>query len=282
MIDGRRPLLLIAISFGLATGFVGRAQGQLVLDLVLIGAVLPVLGLIAAVLYRGEHIEPERRCPRCKAGAEDPRPGLPPLRPRHGPAPRSRRRQPRTRVPGLNAQPQSPLSLAARSCPADRRCARSTPPLLAIDRERRRGCREDRDRVRAVGRDHLQVAAGEAGLDLRQLLRARPRRRSRCCRSRRSRSRPAPMRAVACAFAFSASSPAPGRPARAGRGCLVVIATARCTGGEGEDRRKRWSGARLHRGDGITVSAARCGRSRWRSPSRSGPRPASSSGRRAG
>jgi hypothetical protein len=32
-----------------------------------VGAVLPVLGLIAALLYRNEHAEPERRCPRCGA-----------------------------------------------------------------------------------------------------------------------------------------------------------------------------------------------------------------------
>ena len=33
----------------------------------IVGAVIPVFGLIAALLYRGEHVEPERRCPRCGA-----------------------------------------------------------------------------------------------------------------------------------------------------------------------------------------------------------------------
>ena len=42
-------------------------EGQLVLHLVLIGGVLPILGLIAAFAYRGEDVEPERRCPRCNA-----------------------------------------------------------------------------------------------------------------------------------------------------------------------------------------------------------------------
>src|SRR5436190_1429041 len=31
----------------------------------LVGLVLPILGLIAVVLYRGEQEEPERRCPTC-------------------------------------------------------------------------------------------------------------------------------------------------------------------------------------------------------------------------
>jgi hypothetical protein len=58
---------LIAIMFGLATGFVGRGKGSSFLIWFVVGAVLPVLGLIAVVLYRDEHTEPERRCPRCGA-----------------------------------------------------------------------------------------------------------------------------------------------------------------------------------------------------------------------
>lgn len=59
--------VLIAFSFGLATGFVGRGKGSSFWIWFVVGAVLPVLGLIAAVAYRSEHIEPERQCPRCKA-----------------------------------------------------------------------------------------------------------------------------------------------------------------------------------------------------------------------
>ena len=57
--------LLIAISFGLATGIIGRAKGSSFFIWFLIGAVVPVFGLIAVILYRYEKIEPERRCPRC-------------------------------------------------------------------------------------------------------------------------------------------------------------------------------------------------------------------------
>jgi uncharacterized paraquat-inducible protein A len=48
-----------------ATAFVGRAKGGSFWLWFLIGAVLPYLGLIAALLYRREQDEPERRCPRC-------------------------------------------------------------------------------------------------------------------------------------------------------------------------------------------------------------------------
>ncbi len=57
----------IAISFGLATGFIGRGKGSSFWIWFVVGAVLPLFGLIAVVLYRSEHTEPERRCPRCGA-----------------------------------------------------------------------------------------------------------------------------------------------------------------------------------------------------------------------
>ena len=56
---------LIAICFGLATGFVGRAKGSSFFIWFIVGTVLPLFGLIAAFMFRGEHTEPERRCPRC-------------------------------------------------------------------------------------------------------------------------------------------------------------------------------------------------------------------------
>jgi hypothetical protein len=59
------PALLIVLSFGLATAMIGRAKGSSFFIWFLVGAVLPLIGLIAAILYRVEADEPERRCPRC-------------------------------------------------------------------------------------------------------------------------------------------------------------------------------------------------------------------------
>jgi hypothetical protein len=59
------PYLIIALLFGIATGGVGRAKGSSFLIWFVIGTVLPIFGLIAAILYRSEHEEPERRCPTC-------------------------------------------------------------------------------------------------------------------------------------------------------------------------------------------------------------------------
>ncbi len=56
---------MIAISFGLAAGIVGRSKGSSFFIWFAVGAVIPVFGLIAAFLYRSEHDEPERRCPEC-------------------------------------------------------------------------------------------------------------------------------------------------------------------------------------------------------------------------
>ena len=57
--------LVIAFSFGLATGIVGRAKGSSFFIWFIVGAVLPLIGLVAAFLYRYEKAEPERKCPRC-------------------------------------------------------------------------------------------------------------------------------------------------------------------------------------------------------------------------
>jgi hypothetical protein len=59
------PYLIIALAFGIATGVIGRAKGSSFFIWLIVGSVLPVLGLIAVVLYRPEVDEPERRCPRC-------------------------------------------------------------------------------------------------------------------------------------------------------------------------------------------------------------------------
>ena len=55
----------IALSFGLAGGLVGRIKGSSFFLWFLISAIVPVIGLAAAVLYRYDTEEPERPCPRC-------------------------------------------------------------------------------------------------------------------------------------------------------------------------------------------------------------------------
>ena len=60
-------LLVILGSFGLATAIIGRAKGSSFFIWFIVGFVLPLLGLIAVILYRVEKDEPERRCPRCGA-----------------------------------------------------------------------------------------------------------------------------------------------------------------------------------------------------------------------
>lgn len=57
--------LFIAFTCGLATAIIGRAKGSSFWLWMLIGAVLPLLGLVAVVLYRREKDEPERQCPTC-------------------------------------------------------------------------------------------------------------------------------------------------------------------------------------------------------------------------
>jgi hypothetical protein len=57
--------LVIAFSFGLATGFVGKGKGSSFWVWFLIGTMVPPFGLLAVVLYRSEKNEPERQCPTC-------------------------------------------------------------------------------------------------------------------------------------------------------------------------------------------------------------------------
>jgi hypothetical protein len=56
---------ILAICFGIATGVIGRGKGSSFFIWFLVGMVLPVLGLIAVILFRSEEDEPERRCPTC-------------------------------------------------------------------------------------------------------------------------------------------------------------------------------------------------------------------------
>ena len=57
--------LIICLFFGLAGGFVGRMKGSSFVLWFLISGLVPVLGLLAAVLYRFEQNEVRRQCPRC-------------------------------------------------------------------------------------------------------------------------------------------------------------------------------------------------------------------------
>jgi flagellar basal body-associated protein FliL len=57
--------LVIIFFFGLATGIIGKNKGSSFWIWLIIGAVLPLLGLIAVILYRVEKNEPERKCPAC-------------------------------------------------------------------------------------------------------------------------------------------------------------------------------------------------------------------------
>ena len=57
--------VIIALSFGLATGIIGRAKGSSFFLWAIVGTVIPIFGLVAVILFRGEQHEPERRCPNC-------------------------------------------------------------------------------------------------------------------------------------------------------------------------------------------------------------------------
>jgi hypothetical protein len=58
---------VICLSFGLAGGLIGRIKGSSFVLWFLIAALVPVVGLIAAVAYRNERNELRRECPRCGA-----------------------------------------------------------------------------------------------------------------------------------------------------------------------------------------------------------------------
>ena len=57
--------LIFALSFALAGGLVGRLKGSSFFIWFLISGLLPVVGLLAALLYRSEHDEVRRQCPSC-------------------------------------------------------------------------------------------------------------------------------------------------------------------------------------------------------------------------
>jgi hypothetical protein len=57
--------VLIAAGFALAGGYVGRVKGGSFLLWFTISGLVPVLGLLAAILHRVERDELRRQCPSC-------------------------------------------------------------------------------------------------------------------------------------------------------------------------------------------------------------------------
>jgi hypothetical protein len=57
--------VVIALCFALAGGIVGRIKGSSFVLWFMISGLLPVAGLLAALLYRFDRDEPLRRCPGC-------------------------------------------------------------------------------------------------------------------------------------------------------------------------------------------------------------------------
>jgi hypothetical protein len=57
--------LVLALSFALAGGIVGKLKGSSFFIWFLISGLLPVLGLLVALVYRSEYDEVRRQCPSC-------------------------------------------------------------------------------------------------------------------------------------------------------------------------------------------------------------------------
>jgi hypothetical protein len=57
--------IVIALSFGLAGGIIGRIKGSSFFIWFVVATVVPVLGLLTAIAYRSERDELRRRCPTC-------------------------------------------------------------------------------------------------------------------------------------------------------------------------------------------------------------------------
>ena len=57
--------LALMFFFGLSAGAIGKIKGSSFVIWFLIGAGLPLIGTIAALLYRNERSEPRRRCDEC-------------------------------------------------------------------------------------------------------------------------------------------------------------------------------------------------------------------------
>lgn len=58
---------IIPLAFGFITACVGKYKGMSFFLWLLIGTVVPIFGLIAAILFRTERYDPRRECPNCGA-----------------------------------------------------------------------------------------------------------------------------------------------------------------------------------------------------------------------
>lgn len=65
MTDGGFALIPVALGFGIGTGLVGRRKGSSFVLWFIIGAVVPIIGLACAFLYRWDADELRRQCPHC-------------------------------------------------------------------------------------------------------------------------------------------------------------------------------------------------------------------------
>jgi hypothetical protein len=57
--------VVIALSFALAGGVVGKLKGSSFWIWFLVSGAIPVIGLLTAVVYRSERDELRRQCPNC-------------------------------------------------------------------------------------------------------------------------------------------------------------------------------------------------------------------------
>jgi hypothetical protein len=57
--------LALALWFGICTGLIGRVRGSSFFIWFIIGAVVPVIGLVVALAYRSDRDELRRQCPNC-------------------------------------------------------------------------------------------------------------------------------------------------------------------------------------------------------------------------
>jgi hypothetical protein len=57
--------VVIALSFALAGGVVGRLKGSSFFIWFVVSGLIPVIGLLAAIAFRSERDELRRECPQC-------------------------------------------------------------------------------------------------------------------------------------------------------------------------------------------------------------------------
>lgn len=56
---------VILFFFGLSAGTIGKIKGSSFFIWFIVGAVLPIIGTVAAIFWRNERAVPTRQCPEC-------------------------------------------------------------------------------------------------------------------------------------------------------------------------------------------------------------------------